>query len=191
MHSPQLFTNLNLVANTGANQKQTAAISFLPGVAQVSFKPTDHAVLRFELMVPLLPTLRRLARLGALLSLLISLSGCVSFNQPPRQALLSALNLQVQLSEVELADALQLSPRKDVPSLQRVRLDQQRLERIQNQKVWLLHGRFDWRWPGEALNVASPFELRLIRGEKGQTWRLLKPPSSQSPQWRIYPLPLA
>jgi hypothetical protein len=141
-------------------------------------------------MVPLLPILRRLARLGALIALIFVLGSCGVSGGPPRSALMKALNLQVQLSQNELAKALHLSAQETVPSLQRVRLDQQRAERIENEKVWLLHGRFDWRWPGEPLNVATPFEIRLLRAEKGQTWRLLRPPSGETTGWTTYPLPL-
>jgi hypothetical protein len=30
--------------------------------------------------------------------------------------------------------------------------------------------------------------VRLLRGEKGQTWRLLRPPTPELPQWSSYPL---
>lgn len=183
-----IFTDLHFVAHARANEQNSAAVIFLPGVAQLPFKPTNHAVTRIEFMLPLLLTLCRLAQQGALIVLILLLSGCAAVGQPPRQALLQALNLQVQLSQSELAAALQVSPRDSDPSLQRVRLDQQSIEKVESHRVWLLRGRFDWRWPGEPLNVSNPFEVRLLRGEKGQTWRLLRPPTPELPQWSSYPL---
>ncbi len=139
-------------------------------------------------MLPVLPSLRRLGAWILGLILLVSLGACSNLGQPPRKVLLQARDLQVQLPHAELASALALPAPEGKPSLNRVRLEQQGSTEVEGQKAWRLQGRFDWQLPGDPLKVDSGFEVLLLRGEQGQTWRLVRPPSAAAPQWRSYPL---
>ena len=54
-------------------------------------------------------------------------------------------------------------------------------------------GRFDWQLPGDRMQVDSPFQIYLERGERGESWRLARPSGSSdglSQDWLTYPLPL-
>ncbi|MFO7630178.1 MAG: hypothetical protein R6W06_11835, partial [Prochlorococcaceae cyanobacterium] len=134
-------------------------------------------------MLPALPTPTpaRLGRTlaGLLLPLLLlllpfSLSGCNGVGQPPRRLLLSALALQIDLTQGAIAQALRLEP-GGLPEVNRVRIEQQQSIRIGDAKGLRLAGRFDWRLANDPIRVDSPFELFLQRGERGQSWRLARP----------------
>ncbi|QNI85043.1 hypothetical protein SynPROS71_01240 [Synechococcus sp. PROS-7-1] len=137
---------------------------------------------------------RRLFRTVAtvLVCLMISagLSACVGSDQPPRSVLLSALGQQIQLTQTSIARSLDLEA-AGVPEVSRVRLEDQDVIRIGEQKGMHLTGRFDWRLPGDAVKVDSAFELYLERGERGESWRLAIPSGSDdgaSQAWVTYPL---
>lgn len=132
--------------------------------------------------------------LGLLLSvcLLFSLSACGSGSQPPRSVLLSALGLQIQLTQSAIAQSLDLDVVGD-PDVSRVRLEDQESIRLGEHRGMHLTGRFDWRLPGDRVRVDSPFELFLERGERGESWRLAQPVESAdglTQEWVTYPLPL-
>lgn len=151
-------------------------------------------------MLPALPTPKpvRLGRMlvGMLLPLLLlllpfSLSGCSGVGQPPRRLLLSALALQIDLTQGAIAQALRLEP-GGLPEVNRVRIEQQQSIRIGDAKGLRLAGRFDWRLANDPIRVDSPFELFLQRGERGQSWRLARPIGGQDgiQDWQTYPLPI-
>jgi hypothetical protein len=80
-----------------------------------------------------------------------------------------------------------------MPEVSRVRVERQETVPIGEGLGLRLAGRFDWRLPGDAIRVDSPFELYLLRGAKGQTWRLARPSGStdgSSQDWITDPLPL-
>jgi len=140
-------------------------------------------------MLPLMRPLRPLMRWIAC-GLLLLLTACSSLNQPPRHVLLEALDLQVRFTQRELAEALQF-PEPDTeahPSLRRVRVEQQQRVEVEGLRAWQVQGRFDWRLPDDAIRVDSPFDLVLLPGEQGESWRLLRPPGLQQNNWRSYPL---
>ena len=56
------------------------------------------------------------------------------------------------------------------------------------QERWKQQGRFDWSLPDDPIRVDSPFDLLLLPGAKGQSWRLLRPPAAEGVGWRSYPL---
>lgn len=129
--------------------------------------------------------------LGLLLPL--TLTACDSVGQPPRGVLLAALGLQIQLTQGAIAQALHLEA-AGLPELNRVRVEQQQLVRIGEGRGLRLAGRFDWRLPGDPIRVDSPFEIYLLRGERGQSWRLARPSGSSDgslQDWRTDPLPLS
>jgi hypothetical protein len=139
------------------------------------------------------PPLRRVLTLlfSALLSL--ALSACGGIGQPPQRVLLSALALQIDLTQRSIADALRLSADAGQPAVSRVRVESQQLLPIAGAKGLHLTGRFDWRLPGDPIRVDSAFDLYLQRGERGQTWRLARPVGSAdgaNQDWIIDPLPL-
>jgi hypothetical protein len=54
-----------------------------------------------------------------------------------------------------------------------------------------LSGQFDWRLANDPYRVDSAFELYLLRGEKGQSWRLARPSADgDRAGWVSDPLPL-
>jgi hypothetical protein len=120
------------------------------------------------------------------------LAGCHALDQqPPRSVLLSALAEQIQTTQLDVAQALQLEP-MGLPQVSRVRLESQESIPIGTAKGWHLTGRFDWRLSGDPIRVDSPFDLYLQAGERRETWRLARPLIRQdgSADWLTYPLPL-
>lgn len=130
--------------------------------------------------------------LAPLLALVLLLGGCSRAGQPPRGVLLDALTLQIQLTQGAIARALDLEA-GGLPEVSRVRVEEQETIAIGAGRGLHLSGRFDWRLPGDAIRVDSPFELYLQRGSKGESWRLARPSGSSdgnSQDWITEPLPL-
>ncbi len=149
-------------------------------------------------MLPLLPTPPGRSRspltlvLAPLLALVLLLGGCTRVAQPPRGVLLDALSLQIQLTQGAIARALDLEA-GGLPEVSRVRVEEQETITIGEGRGLHLSGRFDWRLPGDAIRVDSPFELYLQRGSRGESWRLARPSGSSdgnSQDWITEPLPL-
>ncbi|MCP9929511.1 hypothetical protein KBY82_01790 [Cyanobium sp. AMD-g] len=149
-------------------------------------------------MLPLLPSPPDRSRsplrlvLAPLLALVLLLGGCSRAGQPPRGVLLDALTLQIQLTQGAIARALDLEA-GGLPEVSRVRVEEQETIAIGAGRGLHLSGRFDWRLPGDAIRVDSPFELYLQRGSKGESWRLARPSGSSdgnSQDWITEPLPL-
>ena len=129
-----------------------------------------------------------------LLSLLmaVGLAGCSGVGQPPQRVLLSALALQIDLTQRSIANALTLEAGGE-PLVSRVRVESQQAMAIGGAKGLHLTGRFDWRLAGDPIRVDSAFDLYLQRGERGQSWRLARPSGSAdgtTQDWLTYPLPL-
>ena len=135
------------------------------------------------------------SRLKSLLSVLlvclsIGLTSCSLRDHPSRTVLLSALGQQIQLTQRAIAESLDLEA-TGTPEVTRVRLEEQESLTIGDHKGVHLIGRFDWRLPGDAVKVDSPFELFLEQGERGESWRLALPSGSDdgsSQTWITYPL---
>jgi len=149
-------------------------------------------------MLPLLPSplgrslLLAPLVLAPMLALMLLLGGCTRGAQPPRSVLLDALSLQIQLTQGAIARALDLEA-GGLPEVSRVRIEQQDAVAIGEGRGLHLSGRFDWRLPGDAIRVDSPFELYLQRGARGESWRLARPSGSSdgsSQDWITDPLPL-
>lgn len=144
------------------------------------------------------PWQRRLTALPALMALLVmlvlpvALTGCGGAAQPPRAVVLDALSRQIQLTQGEIARALDLEA-AGLPEVSRVRLEAREAIPIGDGKGIKLSGRFDWRLAGDPIRVDSPFELYLQRGERGESWRLARPSGSLDgtlQDWLTYPLAL-
>ena len=108
--------------------------------------------------------------------------------------LLSALALQIDLTQRSIADALSLSSESGRPLVSRVRVESQEALPIGDGKGLHLTGRFDWRLSDDPIRVDSAFDLYLQRGERGQSWRLARPSGSAdgtTQDWIIDPLPVA
>ena len=149
-------------------------------------------------MLPMLPApptpspLRRVVALLLCVVLSFALSACGAA-QPSQKVLLSALALQIDLTQRSIAEALQLSPADGRPQVSRVRVESQQAMAIGGSKGLHLTGRFDWRLPGDPIRVDSAFDLYLQRGERGQSWRLARPSGSTdgtTQDWIIDPLPI-
>ena len=144
----------------------------------------------------------RLARFGAVLSRLLGLVLCLLLalplsacggGQPPQKVLLSALALQIELTQRSIASALALDAGAAAPQVSRVRVESQEQLPIGEGSGLHLTGRFDWRLSDDPIRVDSRFDLYLQRGERGQSWRLARPVGSAdgtSQDWLIDPLPL-
>lgn len=139
------------------------------------------------------PLARLLAPVLAMVLLTVGLAGCGAVGNPPRSQLIAALELQIQLTQGAIAEALALEPQADgQPEVSRVRVASQESLSIGGSRGLHLTGAFDWRLPGDPIRVDSPFELYLQRGERGQSWRLAQPSGTAggSQEWLTYPLPL-
>ena len=139
-----------------------------------------------------LQPLRRVLALVLCVLLSFCLSACTG-GQPSQKVLLSALALQIDLTQRSIADALNLSSADGKPQVSRVRVESQQTMGIGGSKGLHLTGRFDWRLPGDPIRVDSAFDLYLQRGERGQSWRLARPTGSSdgtNQDWLIDPLPL-
>ena len=136
--------------------------------------------------------LRTALRTCLILLLGLGLAACGGFGQPSQKVLLSALALQIDLTQRSIADALTLEPGGE-PLVSRVRVESQQALPIAAGKGLHLKGRFDWRLAGDPIRVDSAFDLYLQRGERGQSWRLARPIGSANgttQDWIIDPLPL-
>ena len=141
---------------------------------------------------PLRRSLARLSSLLLVLLLLVPLNACSSVGQPPQKVLLSALSLQIELTQKAIASSLAVEP-IGAPQVSRVRVESQQAITIADGRGLHLTGRFDWRLPADPIRVDSRFDLYLQRGERGQSWRLARPVGSvdgSSQDWLIHPLPL-
>ena len=158
-------------------------------IERSEFKSSDRS-LRLDVM-HFLRRMRRLVLFVLLVCLTsLGLSSCSLGDHPPRGVILSALGQQIQLTQSAIAQSLDLEA-SGAPEVTRVRLEEQESLSIGDQKGVHLIGRFDWRLPGDAVKVDSPFELFLEQGERGQSWRLAMPSGSddgRSQTWITYPL---
>ncbi len=135
---------------------------------------------------------RRLLNLALVALLGCSLTGCLAPSAPPRATLLSALALQIQLTQADVARALGLAS-VGVPLVSRVRVERQEPVMIGQSAGLRLSGRFDWRLGKDPFRVDAPFEIFLQRGSRGESWRLARPagPAPEGGQeWLTDPLPL-
>ncbi|MFN7677871.1 MAG: hypothetical protein ACK5QW_04655 [Cyanobacteriota bacterium] len=138
----------------------------------------------------------RWARAGLVLAALalvtLSLAGCLPSNGPPQGTLLQALALQIQLTQADVARALDLD-HVGQPLVSRVRVERQDPVTIGSNSGLRLTGRFDWRLGKDPYRVDAPFEIFLERGSRGESWRLARPDGSApegTQDWLTYPLPL-
>ena len=144
------------------------------------------------LLARIAPRLRRGLALLCAAVLLAGLSACSGLGQPSQKVLLSALALQIDLTQRSIADALSLSA-SGPPQVSRVRVESQQGLQIGGNRGLHLTGRFDWRLADDPIRVDSAFDLYLQRGERGQSWRLARPTGSAdgaTQDWIIDPLPL-
>lgn len=184
---------LHLVADAPTDQQESTAVARPPGFGDLTPQPADHGDPRNSPMLPfrtLVTHLRRTLVMLALASGLV-LAGCHALGQPPRSVLLSALAEQIQTTQLDVAQALQLEP-MGRPQVSRVRVESQEAMSIGTARGWHLTGRFDWRLSGDPIRVDSPFDLYLQAGERQETWRLARPliRPDGSADWLTYPLPL-
>ncbi|KZR87445.1 hypothetical protein MITS9508_02397 [Synechococcus sp. MIT S9508] len=159
-------------------------------VSEISDVHASDCPLRFAVIQSLRSAPRALLSLFLMCLISLGLTSCSFGDRPPRAVILSALGQQIQLTQSAIAQSLDLDA-SGAPEVTRVRLEEQESLSIGDQKGVHLIGRFDWRLPGDAIKVDSPFELFLERGERGQSWRLALPSGSDdgsSQTWITYPL---
>ena len=136
--------------------------------------------------------MRCLASVAVVLLLALPLSACGGA-QPSQKVLLSALALQIELTQRSIASALALDAGAAAPQVSRVRVESQEQLPIGDGRGLHLTGRFDWRLADDPIRVDSRFDLYLQRGERGQSWRLARPVGSTDgtrQDWIIDSLPL-
>lgn len=124
--------------------------------------------------------------------LAIGLGACSAASSPPQATLLSALALQIQLTQADVARALSLES-VGAPLVSRIRVEEQEPVSIGQGKGLRISGRFDWRLGKDPFRVDAPFEVFLERGLRGESWRLARPAGSApegEQDWLTYPLPL-
>lgn len=140
---------------------------------------------------------RQLVRAVSALLVLVFLTSC-SNAQPPRALLNEALTLQIQLTQSAIATSLDLpTPEPPAtaspPRVSRIRIDHEETIRLGQAQGLRLSGQFDWQLAGDPIQVDSPFDVVLERGDRGQSWRLARPsgPGGDGLQtWITYPLGL-
>ena len=159
-------------------------------VSEISDVHASDRALRFAVIQSLRSARRMLLSLLLVCLISLGLTSCSLGDRPPRAVILSALGQQIQLTQSAIAQSLDLEA-SGAPEVTRVRIEEQEGLSIGDQKGVHFIGRFDWRLPGDAVKVDSPFELFLERGERGQSWRLALPSGSDdgsSQTWITYPL---
>jgi hypothetical protein len=169
-----------------------APVPMLPALPTPSPNgPSHRPFRRFDLSDGLGRLLGAVLLCSALL-LPLGLTSCGLGSQPPRSVLLDALALQIQLTQEQVARALDLEA-SGQPQVSRVRVEQQEAIHIGEAGGLHLQGRFDWRLAQDPIRVDSHFDLYLQRGERDESWRLARPVGSSDGQrqdWITDPLPL-
>lgn len=121
------------------------------------------------------------------------LSACSLSDQLPRGVLIQALKTQILLTQVSIAESLDLQPIKLDPDVSRIRVDHQETLQVEGEQLIYLQGNFDWQLPQDSVRVDSGFEIYLQRGSYGQSWSLARPVSGlagSDQRWLLYPLGL-
>ena len=137
-------------------------------------------------------TVRNLVRALTALLVLLLLTSC-SNAQPPRALLNEALTLQIQLTQSAIATSLDLPATSSPARVSRIRIEHEETIRLGQAQGLRLTGQFDWQLAGDPIQVDSPFDVVLERGDRGQSWRLARPsgPGGDGLQtWITYPLGL-
>lgn len=120
-------------------------------------------------------------------------SACSLSDQLPRGVLIQALKTQILLTQVSIAESLDLQPIKLDPDVSRIRVDHQETLQVEGEQLIYLQGNFDWQLPQDSVRVDSGFEIYLQRGSHGQSWSLAQPVSGlagSDQRWLLYPLGL-
>ena len=105
--------------------------------------------------------------------------------------LIQALKTQILLTQVSIAESLDLQPIKLDPDVSRIRVDHQETLQVEGEQLIYLQGNFDWQLPQDSVRVDSGFEIYLQRGSHGQSWSLARPVSDLDgidQRWLLYPL---
>ena len=135
---------------------------------------------------------RKLGRAVAALLVLVFLASC-SNAQPPKALLSEALTLQIQLTQSAIATSLDLPATASPARVSRIRIDHEETIKLGQARGLRITGQFDWRLAGDPIQVDSPFEVILERGDRGQSWRLARasgPGRDGLQTWITYPLGL-
>lgn len=126
------------------------------------------------------------------LLVVVFLAAC-SNDQPSRALLNEALVVQIQLTQTAIATSIDLPTMTSPAKVSRIRVEDEETIRLGEAQGLRLSGQFDWQLPGDPIQVDTPFELVLERGDRGQSWRLARPsgPGVDGLQtWITYPLGL-
>jgi len=136
--------------------------------------------------------LRRFRQICLWCLLAVMLTACSLGHEPPRSIINEALAQQIVITQSAIASSLDLPVSTEVPSVSRVRIEQQEQIKLDGARFVHLLGSFDWQLHGDSMRVDSFFELFLERGENGDSWSLARPLASSSgqQQWQLFPLGL-
>ncbi|WP_320667563.1 hypothetical protein [Prochlorococcus sp. MIT 1307] len=103
---------------------------------------------------------------------------------------MDALELQINITQNALTDFLDLD--EGVSKVLGVKVDSSAFMDYENGRLLLVYGHVDYTLPStETIN--SPFQVFLEKGEKGQSWSLVRPSfiaNGSSRVWKSYALPI-
>ena len=136
--------------------------------------------------------LRRLRQICLFCLMAVMMTACSLGHEPPRSIINEALAQQIVITQSAIASSLDLPVSTEVPSVSRVRIEQQEQIKLDGAHLVHLLGSFDWQLPGDSMRVDSVFELFLEQGEHGDSWSLARPLASSpgQQQWQLFPLGL-
>ena len=122
----------------------------------------------------------------------VMLTACSLGQEPPRSIINEALAQQIVITQSAIASSLDLPVSTEVPSVSRVRIEQQ--EQIKLDGVRLVHllGSFDWQLRATACG-STAFSSCFLNGGSAETAGLSpghRPHLPGQQQWQLFPLGL-
>ncbi len=119
---------------------------------------------------------------------------CGTFQSPPRSVVKEALSLQLQMTEISIANSMDLEP-NGVPRIKSLKVEHSDdlSLKTSEEPIIRLTGFIALELPGDSSTKKRFFELFLEKGLKGESWRLARPigpPDGGSQEWVTYALPI-
>ena len=95
--------------------------------------------------------LRRLRQICLCSLMAVMLTACSLGHEPPRSIINEALAQQIVITQSAIASSLDLPVSTEVPSVSRVRIEQQEQIKLDGARLVHLLGSFDWQLPGDSM----------------------------------------
>ena len=118
--------------------------------------------------------------------------GCTVSSYPPRNTLIDALKIKIQLTENQIEGVVDFDM-IDSPKILRLKLIKNKLLNNNGSKLVMVDGSCSWKYPGEKIRENDFFEIFLEQGIKSQSWRLAIPVNFKDGfprEWISYALPI-